>query len=245
MFRFYRTLRQRLLAENRGSKYLLYALGEIALVIIGILIALQVNNWNAERLEQIKSRNYLEKLHGEMQSMISVYNHQKLDAQKRLEEALEALKFVESCGEAKEYEASFSETLLSHQTLMKFREIRNTYDEMIAAGAFSSVSDDDVKGTIFMAFNVLTAGQSQIDYFRDEVGRASAIINAHVSFSYDANRALTVAYDVPRICSNATFRNALVEIIDAREDWIVGLGFITTSMEEARDAIEAMDQPAK
>lgn len=49
MIRFFRTLRQRLLAENRLSKYLLYAVGEIVLVVIGILIALQFNNWNEHK----------------------------------------------------------------------------------------------------------------------------------------------------------------------------------------------------
>lgn len=43
---FLRRLRQRLLSENKFSKYLLYAIGEIVLVVIGILIALQLNNWN-------------------------------------------------------------------------------------------------------------------------------------------------------------------------------------------------------
>ncbi len=52
MFRFFRQLRQRLLTKNKFSKYLLYALGEILLVVIGILIALQVDNWNEERKEQ-------------------------------------------------------------------------------------------------------------------------------------------------------------------------------------------------
>ena len=38
--------------ENRTSKYLLYALGEILLVVIGILIALQIDNWNREKQER-------------------------------------------------------------------------------------------------------------------------------------------------------------------------------------------------
>ncbi|MCO5726037.1 DUF6090 family protein [Robiginitalea marina] len=49
MLRFFRTLRQRLLAENKVSRYLLYAVGEIVLVVIGILIALQINTWNEAR----------------------------------------------------------------------------------------------------------------------------------------------------------------------------------------------------
>jgi hypothetical protein len=58
MIKFFRKIRQRLLSESmptrqagKFSKYLLYALGEIVLVVIGILIALQINNWNNERIE--------------------------------------------------------------------------------------------------------------------------------------------------------------------------------------------------
>jgi phage terminase large subunit GpA-like protein len=49
MIKFFRRIRQKLLSENRFSKYLIYALGEIVLVVIGILIALQINNWNQEQ----------------------------------------------------------------------------------------------------------------------------------------------------------------------------------------------------
>lgn len=49
MIKFFRRIRQKLLMENRASKYLLYAIGEIVLVVIGILIALQINNWNENR----------------------------------------------------------------------------------------------------------------------------------------------------------------------------------------------------
>ena len=62
MIRFFRTLRQRLLSENRLSKYLLYALGEIALVMIGILLALQVNDWNETRKERRQEQVLLSKL---------------------------------------------------------------------------------------------------------------------------------------------------------------------------------------
>ena len=54
MLKFFRKIRQRLLKESRFSKYLLYAIGEIVLVVIGILIALQINNWN----EHKKSREF-------------------------------------------------------------------------------------------------------------------------------------------------------------------------------------------
>ncbi len=57
MIKFFRKIRQQMLAENKMSKYLLYAIGEIVLVVIGILIALQINNWNdsksANKIEQL------------------------------------------------------------------------------------------------------------------------------------------------------------------------------------------------
>ena len=52
MIKFFRKIRERLLSENKFSKYLIYAIGEIILVVIGILIALQINNWNENRKER-------------------------------------------------------------------------------------------------------------------------------------------------------------------------------------------------
>jgi len=49
MIKFFRKIRQNMIKENRTSKYLLYAIGEIVLVVIGILIALSINNWNEQR----------------------------------------------------------------------------------------------------------------------------------------------------------------------------------------------------
>jgi hypothetical protein len=49
MFKFFRKIRQNLLSQGRFGKYLKYAIGEIVLVVIGILIALSINNWNEDR----------------------------------------------------------------------------------------------------------------------------------------------------------------------------------------------------
>jgi len=57
MIKFFRKIRQNLISEGKSLSYLKYALGEITLVVIGILIALQVNNWNNER-KDLKKENY-------------------------------------------------------------------------------------------------------------------------------------------------------------------------------------------
>ncbi|WP_339614296.1 DUF6090 family protein [uncultured Winogradskyella sp.] len=57
MIKFFRKIRQNLLLENKTGKYFKYAIGEIILVVIGILIALQINNWNEQRKQNRNLRD--------------------------------------------------------------------------------------------------------------------------------------------------------------------------------------------
>lgn len=60
MPKIFRNIRRQLFVEKRFSKYLLYAVGEIVLVVLGILIALQINNWNANKVtKQEEKRSYI------------------------------------------------------------------------------------------------------------------------------------------------------------------------------------------
>jgi len=59
MLKFFRSIRKKLIEEDNVRKYLFYAAGEILLVVVGILIALQVNNWNEKRVQNNKEYDYL------------------------------------------------------------------------------------------------------------------------------------------------------------------------------------------
>lgn len=59
MIKFFRHIRQRLIAESRFRKYVVYAIGEIILVVIGILIALQINTWNSAHIQRGDERKIL------------------------------------------------------------------------------------------------------------------------------------------------------------------------------------------
>ena len=62
MVKLFRTIRQKLLQSGKLKSYAAYALGEIFLVMIGILLALQINNWNEERKDRIKDNKVLASL---------------------------------------------------------------------------------------------------------------------------------------------------------------------------------------
>lgn len=68
MIKIFRKTRQRLLAENKFRKYLVYAIGEIILVVIGILIALQINNWNESRKNDLLLKQYEQSLIRELRT---------------------------------------------------------------------------------------------------------------------------------------------------------------------------------
>ena len=62
MIKFFRRIRRKLLDEGNLKRYLVYAIGEILLVVIGILLALQINAWNQSEKDKDEEKEYLERI---------------------------------------------------------------------------------------------------------------------------------------------------------------------------------------
>ena len=71
MIKFFRKIRYDLMETGKTTKYLKYAIGEIILVVIGILIALSINNWNEERKDRIREQSILKNLQIDFKSNIN------------------------------------------------------------------------------------------------------------------------------------------------------------------------------
>ena len=80
MIKFFRKIRQKMLTENKFSKYLLYAVGEIVLVVIGILIALSINNWNEEKNIKQSELQFLTRLKSDLTKDTIYFNRRTFDA---------------------------------------------------------------------------------------------------------------------------------------------------------------------
>ncbi len=93
MIKFFRRIRQGLFIENKFSKYLLYAIGEIVLVVIGILIAVWINNWNEGKKTQQKELQTLAELKANLQSDLGDLEYNIANNKKRTN-ANEAIKKV-------------------------------------------------------------------------------------------------------------------------------------------------------
>ena len=92
MIKFFRKMRLRLLSKNKYSKFLIYAIGEIILVVIGILIALQINNWN-ENTKSLKiEKTYYCKIAEDLQVDIRNIDSSLVTIDKRLKSTKRFLK---------------------------------------------------------------------------------------------------------------------------------------------------------
>lgn len=114
MINFFRRIRKKLLSENKFSKYLLYAIGEIALVMIGILLALQVNNWNEQRKDNATEQKMLIALQEDLLINIDRLKRDILLEQNTIDQAH---KIIAHLDERKPYDPSldviFSEAIYS------------------------------------------------------------------------------------------------------------------------------------
>ena len=142
MIHFFRKIRHHLFAEKKFQKYLFYAIGEIILVVIGILIALQINNWNERRLLN----------ESEIKSYYNI-KQQLLDDQKELTEVKKFNRY-----HSKVYE--FANNIISSQDYNKqdslalcamrlawysdFHRSGNIYETLVNSGDLKLLKNNDI-----------------------------------------------------------------------------------------------------
>jgi hypothetical protein len=143
MIKFFRNIRQNLLYEGKTSKYLKYAIGEIVLVVFGILIALQINNWNEQRKERAVEVNFLKNLRADLVSEIdnnqffSKYRFEKAAASGALLNGKEPNTIEDVQVYTDTYESVFVWQI--------FVPNNNTFKELLSSGNLSFIKNDSIK----------------------------------------------------------------------------------------------------
>ncbi len=141
MIKFFRKIRQRLLSENKISKYLIYAVGEIILVVIGILIAIQLNDYNQEGKERNEEMSFLQNLKDDIEldiQELTLRDSILIGYQSSQEKGLELL-----------LEAKSVQDILALDSLIQYRwqgfsVNRKTYDEMLNTTGIYIITNRDL-----------------------------------------------------------------------------------------------------
>ncbi len=136
MINFFRKTRKKLADDNKPIKYMRYAIGEIILVVIGILIALQINNWNENRKDGIRLKNHYFELLNELKNdkdnlqkiikNVREYNNQTLEISEFINaspQKTDTLRIVEDLLDIEAY-SFFSVSKSAYTTLLSSGDIQ-------------------------------------------------------------------------------------------------------------------------
>ncbi|MCB0664686.1 MAG: hypothetical protein KDC80_02640 [Saprospiraceae bacterium] len=164
MIKFFRKIRQKLLSENKFSKYLIYAVGEIILVVIGILIALQINNKNELHKDRIKEIKYLQNIKEDL-----IINNKKIDnlierRKRRTQTAHKLIAHIE--GDPIEDWHAFNEETIQIYTWERFYQHNYTFEELISSGNLSYITSDSIKTMLFELESTYKQLKAEEDHWR-------------------------------------------------------------------------------
>jgi hypothetical protein len=150
MIKFFRNIRQNAIKDNKISNYLKYAIGEIVLVVIGILIALQINSWNQSRINRLTETKYLKSIKKEL---ILNNNLNQLMITDRFTKKLEGLKLAKKYSENEIMVIDTLEFLnnVSYGGVFSggfYFGNRSSYDELISTGNLRLIRKDTIRNAI-------------------------------------------------------------------------------------------------
>lgn len=154
MIKFFRQIRQNLLMENKTGKYFKYAIGEIILVVIGILIALQINNWNQNRIsKQLESQYYkrlLEDVREEKVMLQATLNY----TNQVIGHANNAIAVFENSPEANPNPVDNLIDIYQASQLQDPNSAASTYQELIASGQINLIQNDSLKTALIRYYEI-------------------------------------------------------------------------------------------
>ncbi len=136
-----------MLTENKFSKYLLYAIGEIILVVIGILIALQINTWNEERKLANEEQYLLRELFSEFNINLDKIKEDQflnLNNQNAAIDILELIHKDSLKNNAKKLDSLFIEVF----SYGSFNPVNGVLSEMISSGKLRVLKDPDLRNKL-------------------------------------------------------------------------------------------------
>jgi hypothetical protein len=147
MIKFFRKIRQNLLSEGKTGKYLKYAIGEILLVVIGILIALSINNWNAKRLEEKELASSLEQIITELETDIIHFNQELIN----LKQFAHYLNKIE---EGQYEEIDLSQLTLNLCIAPNTRNFGISYFRLVESGTIKHMEDSQLRNKLQTYYSV-------------------------------------------------------------------------------------------
>ena len=153
-----------MMTENRFSKYLLYSLGEIVLVVIGILVALYINNMNDLRKERVRELGYLENIKTDLKLNISEMDKFLAVRNNNIQSAAKILEHFD--GKPIEDYTAFNQLGVGIYNWQKFYMTNNTFQELVNSGNLAIISNHKIKSKLLDIEATYKKMKSEEDHYR-------------------------------------------------------------------------------
>lgn len=151
-----RKLRQSYFGYERFRKYLLYALGEVALIIVGILIALQIDNWNTAKRDRDTLQSYLNSIAKNISSDVTVLRAIRRKREDAFEKAYQAsYLFMQPSMDVGEVEFAHS-LLTAMRHLHVFSSSTSGYEALKSSGNLDQLKDRDIEGLLYDYYDTVS-----------------------------------------------------------------------------------------
>lgn len=149
MLNFFRKIRKKLAYDIKPWKYMRYAIGEILLVVVGILIALQINNWNEKRIAVRKEKNYIQSIYQDLKADLADIERNIENLTHQYTTGIKVLRALEH----KESAVLDSATLTSLiawdlSQIIPVERKENTWDGLKVQGTHTYIINDTFKGLL-------------------------------------------------------------------------------------------------
>lgn len=184
MIKFFRQFRQRMINENKVSKYLLYAIGEIVLVVIGIMIALNLNIRNEGLKTHQKQANYLQLIKVEMGNNLAYLSKERTELNKSITSMQQMLEWMgDDIVSDTISETALSQivsSILSKSILVKYENGAMT--ELLASGGLKDIENDSIRGVLAAWEGKLVILREQEHELNESWNRSNLYCESNVSF---------------------------------------------------------------
>lgn len=164
MLSFFRKIRKNLLNEGKTARYFKYAIGEIILVVLGILIALQINTWNQARIERNNESLYLRSILTEL-IINNQYNKNVFWTryEKKLDGLIQAKAFAEERLEIKDPVKFINTVSLGAMSSGGYDMGDDfVYEELVSSGSMNLLSDDKIKKAVIDYYANLNVRENRL-----------------------------------------------------------------------------------
>ncbi|MDT0558187.1 DUF6090 family protein [Ichthyenterobacterium sp. W332] len=162
MIKIFRKIRYNLMETGKTGKYFKYAIGEIILVMIGILLALQVNNWNNNRIDAKREANYIKNIERDLNNQLKAIQTQ-IDFEAEVADNCKlALKSYNDTNALK-IDSTFAVALGSISTRRTFLNPNPAYIELISSGNIELLKNETFKDKLINYYEELERIEKVID----------------------------------------------------------------------------------